>query len=148
MPEGINKTKLKSRTIYNIYFVHSKYCILPVNSHTYGNYKFQVEIGAATKIFISKLHVRYKFTVLCGDYLNWLSTGKIWHTFIYSTFEWFFTLYGWKARQQVGPIFCPMKPSWYRIEFTNSSLSVLWILIVWLREALWTRRRITWQQLP
>ena len=94
MPEGINKTKLKSRTIYNIYFVHSKYSILPVNSHTYGNYKFQVEIGAATKIFISKLHVRYKFTVLCGDYLNWLSTGKIWHTFIYSTFEWFFTLYG------------------------------------------------------
>ena len=38
------------------------YRILPVKSH--GYYKFQVEIGAVTKILISKLHVKIWFSTL------------------------------------------------------------------------------------
>ena len=49
---------------------------LPVNSH--GYYKFQVEIGVMTEIFILKLRVRYNCMVfnlvLRGNYLSAVAT--------------------------------------------------------------------------
>ena len=67
--------------------INLTYCILPVNSC--GYYKFQVEIGVATKILILKLCVKYKYIVSTLNYTTTirvqrlseaqLLTGKIWY---------------------------------------------------------------------